>query len=106
MPKLSPDGREIIFVSARGASCDVYRADADGSSVTQLTDGPAYVNHEFPCWSPDGARILWTACWAGGQAIYVMNRDGSGKTRINTDVSSDGRPSWGVAPARKRIAMR
>ncbi|MEO2005916.1 MAG: sigma-70 family RNA polymerase sigma factor [Candidatus Poribacteria bacterium] len=42
-PTLSPDGREIVFASARGATVDIYRADVDGSNITQLTDGPSHV---------------------------------------------------------------
>lgn len=106
MPNLSPDGREIVFMSARGDTCDIYRADADGSNVTQLTDGPSHVNHDAPCWSPDGAKILWTVTWHGGQAVYVMNHDGSGKTRVNVNVRSEGQPSWGGAQRPTALAMR
>ena len=105
-PMLSPNGREIVFASARGTTIDIYRADVDGSNITQLTTGPDHINHSLPCWSPDGSKILWAVAWNGGQAVYVMNRDGSGKTRVNMDVRAEGQPSWGGARTVGSVAMR
>src|ERR1700737_2385383 len=38
----SPDGASIVFTSERGGSADLYRVNADGSGLEQLTDSPAY----------------------------------------------------------------
>ena len=54
-PAWSPDGRRLLFESARSGGSDIYVMDADGSNVTRLTDDPAADTH--PRWSPDGETI-------------------------------------------------
>ncbi len=62
--RFSPDGKEILFVSARDAVSQVYLADFDGSSgnvgparaLTHLSSGAGGA-----LWSPDGASILFTS---------------------------------------------
>src|SRR5438046_2245179 len=38
----SPDGASIVFTSERNGSADLFRVHADGSSIEQLTESPAY----------------------------------------------------------------
>jgi TolB protein len=96
-PQWSPDGSEIVFMSAREGSPQIYRVNADGADLARLTDTPRQIENVHPCWSPDGTKILWTATWNGGQALYMMNRDGSGTTRTNIHSSDEGQPHWGVS---------
>src|SRR4051794_5871967 len=57
----SPDGKRIVFASARQVDWDVelFRAlflvDAEGGEPVALTAGDAW--YEAPAWSPDGTRI-------------------------------------------------
>ncbi len=56
-PRFSPDGREIVFVSDRSGSDNVWILAADGSDVRALTKGVGsrYVSPE---WTPDGDYIV------------------------------------------------
>jgi TolB protein len=55
-PTWSPDGRRIAF-SRCFAGCDIFRVNADGAELLQLTKvGSAHA----PAWSPDGTRIAFT----------------------------------------------
>ena len=94
---VSPDGKEIVFCSLRGAfpleklsaedraryekapaSCgDLYVMAADGSNVRQLTKTPGYDGGPF--FSPDGERIVWRRFDASGMNadVFTMKRDGS-----------------------------
>ncbi len=56
-PRLSPDGRRLLFRSDRQGSEHLYVSEADGSGVVALTkEGTrASVGH----WSEDGARIVF-----------------------------------------------
>jgi Tol biopolymer transport system component len=54
----SPDGKRIVFRSARSGPDEIWACDADGSNAAQLTHtGEAGSPH----WSPDGGRITFDA---------------------------------------------
>ena len=75
-PAWSPDGQRIAFMKYPYGEIhgEIYVMNADGSSVTQLTDNS--LSHS-PAWSPDSRRIAFV--WgAGNHVIFVMNADGSG----------------------------
>ncbi len=98
----SPDGREIVFCSTRGAYPleklspaeharfdkdpayfgDIYVMQADGSNVRRLTESPGYDGGPF--FSPDGQRIVWRHFDESGMIadIWTMKADGSDKRRI------------------------
>jgi hypothetical protein len=72
-PDLSFDGRSILFAYTQGAadgiewspkaSFHIFRVNADGSDLTQLTDGPW--NDFDPCFLPNG-RIVFISERRGG----------------------------------------
>ncbi len=77
--KLSPDGRELVFIWQREASSDLWKLALDGFSWPQrLTlDRPIQTvwTDAQPCWSPDGRWLAYDAqedIWAvpsqGGKA--------------------------------------
>jgi Tol biopolymer transport system component len=103
----SPDGKQIVFCSLRGAFPlnhlppdkrslyekdpawfgDIYVMDADGSNVRRLTEANGYDGGPF--FSPDGARIIWRRFDESGMIadVWTMKTDGSDKHRI-TDFKS------------------
>jgi TolB protein len=101
-PAWSPDGTRIAF--ARGEA-DIYVANADGTNVVRLTDGPVMENE--PSWSPDGSRIAFEGydLASGGQPpsavrLYVMNADGTGIRELGPENVQG--PAW--APDGSEIA--
>jgi Tol biopolymer transport system component len=89
----SVDGK-IAFTSGRDGNNEIYVMNADGSSVTRLTDDPAV--DQDPAWSPDGSRIAFTSTRNGNYDIFVMNADGTGVTQLTTTTTNRGstRPAW------------
>ena len=105
----SPDSREIIFASTHGggpecpprpdmsrgyvwpifAAYDIYRGNADGSNLRNLTNSPGY--DAEPTLGPDG-RIVFTSVRHGDMEIYSMNGDGSDVRRLTNRVGPDGGP--------------
>jgi Tol biopolymer transport system component len=103
-PNWSPDGTRIAFSNnfypcATGRSdcrSDVFVMDADGTSITQLTQG--FRNNGTPSWSPQGDRIVFThsnSAQFQPQQIYVMNADGTGITRLTPARDNSFGPAWG-----------
>ena len=108
-----PGGKQILFASTHeaGAACppkpsydkgyvwpiypgyDIYRAEADGSNLTNLTRSPGY-DAEATI-APDGL-IVFTSVRDGDMEIYSMKADGSDVKRLTDRPGPDGGPffSW------------
>jgi len=107
---VSFDGREILFSwkkSGRNQSkygpqdfkaegtYQVYRINADGTALKQLTDGPC--NNFNACWLPDGRiaflsdrRQAFAYCFTTTSPIlHRMDRDGRDVTRISASYLND-----------------
>ena len=98
-PSWSPDGSELVFHIESERKSEIYRVDADGGDLEQLTSEEAY--SRSPAWSPDGSRIAFSRAPDHlTYALYVAERDGSHARRIfSSDVSIDG-PCWSPDGAR------
>lgn len=92
-PQFSPDGKQIVFVSERSGSSEIWVSDWQGSNLKQLTSfgGP---HAGVPRWSPDGRRIAFSGATGDNMDIFVINAEGGGLRRLTTEPSFDARPSW------------
>ena len=97
-PRWSPDGRRIAFKSSRSGNWDVYVMDANGTSVTRLTDSPA--NDHDPVWMPDGQSVIISSdresredlyrVWLADRRVERLTHHVVGRA-IMPSVSPDGR---------------
>lgn len=103
----TPDGREIVYASTHAAdrACpprpdmsrgyvwpvyagyDIYRANADGSNLRNITNSPGY--DAEATLGRDG-RVVFTSVRDGDIEIYSMNLDGSDVRRLTNRVGPDG----------------
>src|SRR5919204_707812 len=74
-PSWSPDGRELVFVGARGRAGALVLANLDESETRRLV--PARLPFQV-AWSPRGDRIAYVT----NAGVFVIRSDGSAKQRI------------------------
>jgi TolB protein len=93
-PSWSPDGSQIAFVSARGASegTNIYVMQSDGTNPVNLTYCEA--GYGQPRWSPDGQYIAFTSTRDNiNGALYAVAPDGGPVMRL-TDAGWTGSFDW------------
>ncbi|MFZ1919482.1 MAG: winged helix-turn-helix domain-containing protein [Terriglobales bacterium] len=92
-PQYSPDGKHIAFQSTRSGSYEIWRADADGANLVQLTSfgGPLTGT---PRWSPDGTHIVFDTRPGSHPNVHVIAADGGPPRRFVNDSADEGVGSW------------
>jgi dipeptidyl aminopeptidase/acylaminoacyl peptidase len=106
-PQLAPNGRQILFVmekpdwKANRRIGHVYRINADGTGLAQLTFGER--GESSPRWSPDGRTIAFLARRDSDQnnQIYLLDIDGGEARRLTNHPTAPGSLTW--APDGKTI---
>lgn len=92
-PRLSPDGRKVLFTRYLSSNYDVYQYDIDQNVETRLTDNPAIDGSAD--WSPDGSKIAFnTDRYGAVQDIAIMDLSSGTIERLTTTSDSDIRPFW------------
>jgi Tol biopolymer transport system component len=89
-PQFSPDGRQVVFLSDRSGTGQIWICGADGGNTRRLTSFEAE-GAGLPAWSPDGAWIAFRG-WGTRQGIWVMPSSGGAPRHV-----SDARlncPAW------------
>ena len=78
-PSVSPDGKEVVYLSDNGGHGNLWVAKTDGSGVRQITfeHDPA-VAIGVPKWSPAGDEIAFILTHAGKTGEWLVHPDGSG----------------------------
>ena len=89
----SMDGKSVAYVSYLDGI--LWRANGDGSSRMQLTDGTLYPR--LPSWSPDGTQIVFmTSPPHGGatRAYMVSSQGGTPRLLIPGESGPETDPNW------------
>lgn len=87
-PALSPDGREIAFVSGG----DIWSVPAEGGEAHLLVSDPA--TESRPLWSPDGSRLAFVSTRTGNGDIYVLTLTTGQLDRITYADAAEDLDAW------------
>lgn len=87
-PGLSPDGREIAFMSGG----DIWTVPATGGEARLLVSNPA--TDRRPMYSPDGSKLAFTSLRTGNGDIYVLDLKSGNLERITFDDGGDLLDGW------------
>ncbi len=95
-PTLSPDGRQIAFVSGRLGRPELYIMDSDGSNVRVLTDYDfSEKNYRSdPDWSPDGRLVAYQERINNDRFQIRTIRVSGGTPKLLTSEGINEQPSW------------
>lgn len=91
---VTADNRYLVFGSNRSGKGEIWRANTDGSNLTQLTEGGGSFQ---PTLSPDGKWVIYTSSKDGKTTLRRISVEGGASSRLTTDetswaaVSPDGR---------------
>jgi serine/threonine-protein kinase len=95
----TPDGRSIIFGSARDGAFDLYRKSADGTGTAERLSTSAAARYPFAI-TPDGEAVIYLEGFPGGHDLGLLSlEDGypsgplldSPSSEAVPDLSPDGR---------------
>lgn len=92
-PSWSPTGRQIVFVSDRGGTPQIYTMDAEGSNVQRVSFGGSN-HHDSPAWSPAGERIVYVARVENIFDLYVLNLRTQQIMKLTESNARNESPSW------------
>lgn len=89
-PRLSRDGRRVLYQSNRTGNWQLFVMDLATGAQTRLTNGGADDN--FPDWSADEQWIVFVSNREGDEELYQMRSDGTGIERLTHDTARDIHP--------------
>ncbi|HXK05470.1 MAG TPA: hypothetical protein VMS37_23905 [Verrucomicrobiae bacterium] len=91
-PSFTPDGKQIIYMSAAGGCCGIFIANLDGRGFRRISSS-ASIDTE-PKVSPKGNDIVFVSGRSGPQQLYRMNMDGADMERLTPGNGEASNPSW------------
>lgn len=101
LPKLSPDGRKIAYLSYKDRYPYLYVRDRDSGRTWPLSKQVGL--NTSPAWAPDGKRLAIVLSKDGNIEIYYVNANGTGLRRLTWGKAADTSPTFD--PTGKRMAF-
>ncbi|HVH26669.1 MAG TPA: protein kinase [Vicinamibacterales bacterium] len=79
-PSVSPNGKEVVYISDSGGHANLWIASVDGSSARQITfETNPDVAIGVVKWSPRGDLIAFLTTEEGRPKLWIVRPDGSGR---------------------------
>ena len=102
-PKVSPDGKSLMFSSNRDGFWDLYRLDLITGAVSRVTNTQTF--DESPALSPDGKWVVFDSYVDDNLEIFIAGISEADKTvmRLTNNTIADYEPDW--SPRGRQIAF-
>jgi hypothetical protein len=92
-PRVSPDGRQVVFTSYRDGNAEIYLMNSDGSGQKRLTNNAA--EDEAATWNAAGTQLAFGSTREDGRyKIYLMDASGNNVSRYSNTGGNDRWPLW------------
>lgn len=88
----SPDSTQLVWMSIRTGSEEIWSGSADGEKPLQLTHLNRYSG--TPRWSPDGSWIAFDNYTSHGVQIFAVDSAGRNLHQVTSGPSDNVVPSW------------
>jgi serine/threonine protein kinase len=84
-PVATPDGKYVVFVSARDGKLAIWRMNLDGSNPVRLSNGPADI---YPSVTPDSQWVVFISNQGAKPTPWKVSIDGGTPVQIMDHVAS------------------
>jgi TolB protein len=100
-PKISPDGKTVVFNSTKGGTINIWSASIGGGQPQQLTKDKELMG--FACWSPDGKLLAFEIRRGNDENVAVMPATGGPVEQLTSVAGQSWPHSW--SPDGSKIAF-
>ena len=87
VPRYSPDGKRIVFLSSRSGHNEVWVSESDSSNPIQLTSLGR--DSGSPNWSPDGRRIVFDSFAERQFDVFLIDASGGAPRNLTNHPADD-----------------
>jgi WD40 repeat protein len=91
-PVLSPDDRQVAFVSWRDGNAEVYVLDLANGALRNISTHPAM--DILPVWSPSGSVLSFSSNRDGNSEIYLADVKRGLVLNLTKNPLHDSQPTW------------
>lgn len=95
-PALSPDGRQIAYLSDASGVPRLWLSASDGTNPQPLTAGFGFAGaiDASPSWAPSGDRLVFVSTANGHAGLFILTLGGGAPVPLVADSSTEVEPSW------------
>ena len=91
-PRVSPDGKQLAFLTLAEGSYRIAVQDLASGTVTVLSKGR---QEESPSFAPNGAMLIFAGRERGQGVLQTVSTDGLTTGRLDADAGEVREPAWG-----------